>query len=87
MTYVLRLDRDTLYVRKVGERSHVQVRGAPHYATHGYDPGDPLHQLLDRLDPPSVAVLMTGVEYTLNLRNPRSVDSLPALDQLMEDNP
>lgn len=57
-----------------------EVRGKPGYEGRDYDCDDTLHQLLDRLDPPSVAVLMTGVEYHPNRKNPRTQETFVVIE-------
>lgn len=86
MTYTLQLDADgqTLFVKRVGDPTHVQVRGAPDYTTHGYDAADPLHAALDSLDPATVSVLFTFVPITLNPHNTRQAPSFVACDRLLE---
>ena len=69
------------------DNSVIEVRGKPGYEGRDYDPGDALHQLLDRLDPPSVAVLMTGVEYHPNRKNPRTKVSFDVLEDFIRSNP
>jgi hypothetical protein len=86
MTFTLQLDADaqTLFVKRAGDRSHVQVRGAPNYTTHGYDAADPLHAALDSLDPATVSVLFTGVPITLNPKNTRQAPSFATCDRLLQ---
>lgn len=77
------LDEPDQLVLIVWHRNHkIEVRGAPNYTREGYDPADPLHALLDALDAPSVAVLMTGVIYYPNFKNPRTQQSAAPLMRL-----
>lgn len=62
----------------------IEVRGKPGYETSAYDSGDTLHKFLDELDPPSVAVLMTGVEYHPNRKNPRTGQTIDAINRLVQ---
>lgn len=86
MTYAMQLAPDgcTLTVARKAPPARVEVRGAPNYATDGYDPADPLHAFLDSLDPASVAVVMTYAPYLLNPANPRTLPSIAACVALFE---
>lgn len=88
MTYTLQmLDDTTLAVKDTSQKSHVQVRGAPDYTTHGYDSSDPLHSFLDRLDPGTCSAVLTYVSVTLSPANKRAGPSFDACKELMKTNP
>lgn len=83
MTYHLYLDApDVLVVRAKADR--VEVRGAPNYATD-WQPGDPLHEFLDRLDPATVSVIFSYDVAVLNPNNPRAAPSFAACDRLFQE--
>ena len=71
----LQLERDpNMYIlhitdTKTGKRT--EVRGKPDYETTGYDPNDPLHQLLDKIGKASsISDLMNGDLVGVNPRHP-----------------
>lgn len=88
--YMLKLHRakdyDTLYIKSNLHPSWVEVRGKPDYETRGYDPYNELHQVLDALDPPTVAALMTGEVITLNNKNPRTKPAIDVAQQILDVN-
>ena len=64
-------DMLVLKVKDTDQKGHVEIRGKKNYETDGYDPKDPLHKVLDELDPATVAKLYGGEEvYEIeNLNN------------------
>ena len=76
--YVMAMARtDDRVVIMRRDKARVEVRGKPHYATHGHDANDTLHQFLDAIDPATVSSLFT---YELVRLNPTSSRSWPTFD-------
>jgi ribosomal protein S18 acetylase RimI-like enzyme len=71
-------DEDVLKVTSNKTDKWIEIRGKPHYETHGHDENDPLHKFLDKLDPATVAALMAGDVKFLNPNNSRTT---PSIDQ------
>ena len=66
--------------------SHVEVRGKKNYEIDGYDPKDKLHQVLDKLDPATVAKLYGGEEVFLNPKNSRTAPAIAMAKKLTTEN-
>lgn len=73
---------DTLKIHKGGTDKWVEVRGKPNYETHGYDPKDKLHKVLDQIGAPTVSALMAGDKVFLNPNNSRSKSSYDMASKL-----
>ena len=76
-------DEDALIVTSNKSSKWVEVRGKSNYETDGYDPQDPLHQILDKLDPATVAALMAGDTKFLNPNNSRTTPSIKTAQHVM----
>jgi hypothetical protein len=88
--YMMDLNQDedmlVLKIKDTNQKGHVEVRGKKNYETDGYDPTDKLHQVLDQLDPATVAKLYGGEEVFLNPDNPRTVPALAKAKELTTEN-
>ncbi len=88
--YIMDLNQDedmlVLKIKDTKQKSHVEVRGKKNYETDGYDPNDKLHQVLDQLDPATVAKLYGGEEVFLNPDNPRTAPALTKAKELTTEN-
>ena len=75
--YMMDLNQDedmlVLKIKDTDQKSHVEVRGKKNYEIDGYDPKDKLQQVLDQVDPATVAKLYGGEEvfYKVNTTNKR----------------
>ena len=89
MAYHLSLIRakniDTLVVDSSKQKSWVEVRGKPNYETK-HDPNDPLHKVLDTLDPATVSALMAGDRKYLNPKNKRTIPAIKVAKKLIGEN-
>ena len=84
--YMMDLNQDedmlVLRVKDTDQKSHVEVRGKKNYEIDGYDPKDKLHQVLDKLDPATVAKLYGGEEVFLNPKNSRTAPAIAMAKKL-----
>jgi hypothetical protein len=79
-------DMLVLKVMDTDKPGHVEIRGKKNYETDGYDPKDPLHKVLDQLDPATVAKLYGNEEPVfLNPKNPRTEKTIAKAMQLMKE--
>ena len=88
--YMMDLNQDedmlVLKVKDTDKPGHVEIRGKKNYETDGYDPKDPLHKVLDQLDPATVAKLYGNEEPVfLNPKNPRTEKTIAKAMQLMKE--
>ena len=84
----LNQDEDMLVLKVIDtdKPGHVEIRGKKNYETDGYDPKDPLHKVLDQLDPATVAKLYGNEEPVfLNPKNPRTEKTIAKAMQLMKE--
>ena len=85
MSFTLRLSDDetalVVYDRRGGR---AEVRGAPGY-TRTHVPGDPLHEVLDALDPATVSVLFTYEAIRLNPNNTRQAPSFATCERVLRE--
>ena len=84
----LNQDEDMLVLKVIDtdKPGHVEIRGKKNYETDGYDPKDPLHKVLDQLDPATVAKLYGNEEPVfLNPKNPRTEKTIATAMQLMKE--
>jgi hypothetical protein len=84
--YKLQLERDTdvlvLHIKDNATGKRTEVRGKPGYETNGYDPKDPLHQLLDVVGKSAnISELMNGEVVTINPKHPDAERALAATDR------
>ncbi|OUU19055.1 MAG: hypothetical protein CBC05_00855 [Crocinitomicaceae bacterium TMED45] len=88
--YMMDLNQDedmlVLKVKDTDKQGHVEVRGKKNYETDGYDPTDKLHQVLDQLDPATVAKLYGGEEVFLNPKNSRTAPAIAKAKELTTEN-
>ena len=89
--YRIQLERDpNMYVlhivdTKTGKRT--EVRGKPDYETTGYDPEDPLHQLLDKIGKAAnISELINGEVTGINTRHPDGERATAATDKAYNEN-
>ena len=84
--YMMDLNQDedmlVLRVKDTDQKHHVEVRGKKNYEIDGYDPKDKLHQVLDKLDPATVAKLYGGEEVFLNPKNSRTAPAIAMAKKL-----
>ena len=84
--YMMDLNQDedmlVLRVKDTDQKHHVEVRGKKNYEIDGYDPNDKLHQVLDKLDPATVAKLYGGEEVFLNPKNSRTAPAIATAKKL-----
>ena len=84
--YMMDLNQDedmlVLKVKDTDQKHHVEVRGKKNYEIDGYDPKDKLHQVLDQLDPATVAKLYGGEEVFLNPKNSRTAPAIAMAKKL-----
>ena len=84
--YMMDLNQDedmlVLKIKDTNQKSHVEVRGKKNYEIDGYDPKDKLHQVLDKLDPATVAKLYGGEEVFLNPKNSRTAPAIAMAKKL-----
>lgn len=88
--YQLQLERSPdMYIlhitdTKTGKRT--EVRGKPNYETTGYDPNDPLHQLLDKIGKASsISDLMNGDLVGVNPRHVNGAKAMSAADKAFNE--
>ena len=79
-------DMLVLKVKDTDQKGHVEIRGKKNYETDGYDPKDPLHKVLDELDPATVAKLYGGEEVYLNPKNSRTAPAIAKAKELTTEN-
>ncbi len=79
-------DMLVLKVKDTDQKGHVEIRGKKNYETDGYDPKDPLHKVLDELDPATVAKLYGGEEVYLNPKNSRTAPAIAKAKELTKEN-
>ena len=88
--YMMDLNQDedmlVLKIKDTDQKSHVEVRGKKNYEIDGYDPKDKLHQVLDQLDPATVAKLYGGEEVFLNPKNSRTAPAIAMAKKLTTEN-
>jgi len=88
--YMMDLNQDedmlVLKIKDTDQKGHVEVRGKKNYETDGYDPKDKLHQVLDQLDPATVAKLYGGEEVFLNPKNSRTAPAIAKAKELTTEN-
>ena len=88
--YMMDLNQDedmlVLKVKDTDQKHHVEVRGKKNYEIDGYDPKDKLHQVLDQLDPATVAKLYGGEEVFLNPKNSRTAPAIAMAKKLTTEN-
>lgn len=75
-SYLLQLERDddllVLHITHSRTGKRTEVRGKPDYEGDGYDPNDPLHQLLDKIGKAaSISDLMNGELVSINPVHPQ----------------
>tara|TARA_B100000989_G_scaffold289427_1_gene261281 strand:+ start:21500 stop:23032 length:1533 start_codon:yes stop_codon:yes gene_type:complete len=88
--YMMDLNQDEdmliLKVKDTDKPGHVEIRGKKNYETDGYDPKDPLHKVLNQLDPATVAKLYGSEEPVfLNPKNPRTEKTIAKAMELMKE--
>jgi hypothetical protein len=86
--YLMSLDHDknmlVLKVKDSKKKGWVEVRGKKGYETTGYDKNDELHKVLDKLDAPTVAKLMSDDEVVLNPKNPRTSPAIKQAEKILK---
>ena len=73
-----------LKVKDSKKKGWVEVRGEKGYETTGYDKNDELHKVLDKLDAPTVAKLMSDDEVVLNPKNPRTSPAIKQAEKILK---
>ena len=86
--YLMSLEHDknmlVLKVKDSKKKGLVEVRGTDGYETTGYDKNDELHKVLDKLDAPTVAKLMSDDEVVLNPKNPRTSPAIKQAEKILK---
>ena len=80
-SYLLQLERDddllVLHIKSTKTGNRTEVRGKPDYEGGGYDPDDPLHQLLDKIGKAAnISDLMNGAVVSINPRHPEGPSAI-----------
>jgi hypothetical protein len=88
-SYLLKYERDNksdmsvLHVKNTKTGGRTEVRGKSGYETHGYDPKDRLHKLLDKIGKSAnFSELMNGQPVSINPKHPKAKLAMKLLKKI-----